>query len=517
MESISTFLSWRNVAVAAVVYLASLSYYRLYLHPLARFPGPKIAALTRWYEAYYDVVQNGQYISRVEEMHKKYGPIIRISPYELHVHDPAFFEQLYRQDGRWDKYAWAYDAFAGPGATVFTAEHDLHKARRQPLNSYFAKAKVAKRQDLIKRNVIKLCGRLSEFATTAASDKTTKTVNLGAATSAFARDTASEFIVGKNYNNLDEDDFNARITVVFQGSGQLWRITKHVRWFSPTLMAIPKDWVIKTADKATSNLFRFLQRSEQDVKEIMASASSSTAKDSGPELPRSIVHDILDSGLPPAEKTFYRVSTEVETIMFAGYETTASVLRLVFFHVFSDGEILARLRAEFAAASIPSEPGAVEASALEKLPYLASVIMEGLRLSPGIAARMQRIAPDRDLFYDRWRIPAGTPVGMTSVLLHTDESLYPEPRRFNPDRWVDGGSQRNISKSYAPFSRGTRVCLGMHFAWAEMYLALSALVQQFDFGFEGATAEDFHWASDQFVIGTRAHGALHARVSHRRF
>ncbi|KAK9779213.1 putative Cytochrome P450 [Seiridium cardinale] len=233
MESISTFLSWRNVAVTAVVYLASLSYYRLYLHPLARFPGPKIAALTRWCQAYYDVVQNGQYISRVEEMHKKYGPIVRSSPYELHIHDPAFFEQLYRQDERWDKYAWAYDAFAGPGATVFTVEHDLHKARRQPLNSYFAKAKVAKRQDLIKRNVIKLCGRLSEFAaaptTGAASDKTTKTVNLGAATSAFARDTAAEFIIGKNYNNLDEDDFNAGITVVFQGSGQLWRITKHVR------------------------------------------------------------------------------------------------------------------------------------------------------------------------------------------------------------------------------------------------------------------------------------------------
>ena len=56
-----------------IIYTISLAFYRLFFHPLARFPGPKLAALTRYYEAYYDVVQNGQYTFKIAELHRKYG------------------------------------------------------------------------------------------------------------------------------------------------------------------------------------------------------------------------------------------------------------------------------------------------------------------------------------------------------------------------------------------------------------------------------------------------------------
>jgi hypothetical protein len=86
-----------------------------------------------------------------------------------------------------------------------------------------------------------------------------KTVDLGASTSAFTRDIASEFLLGRGTNSLDQEDFNAGVTVMFQGSGKLWRITKHIRWFGPTMTSIPKDWLIQTADEGTKNFFRFLQ------------------------------------------------------------------------------------------------------------------------------------------------------------------------------------------------------------------------------------------------------------------
>lgn len=46
---------------------------RLYFHPLAHIPGPKLAALTWWYEFYYDVIEPAQYVFKIQEMHKQYG------------------------------------------------------------------------------------------------------------------------------------------------------------------------------------------------------------------------------------------------------------------------------------------------------------------------------------------------------------------------------------------------------------------------------------------------------------
>lgn len=54
-------------------FVVSLSIYRLYLSPLGKFPGPRLAALTLWYEFYYDVVKGGRYSWRIAEMHEKYG------------------------------------------------------------------------------------------------------------------------------------------------------------------------------------------------------------------------------------------------------------------------------------------------------------------------------------------------------------------------------------------------------------------------------------------------------------
>lgn len=62
--------------IAAFVWVCSLlglTIYRLYVHPIAKFPGPKLAALSRWYEFYYDVICKGQFSFHIQELHKKYG------------------------------------------------------------------------------------------------------------------------------------------------------------------------------------------------------------------------------------------------------------------------------------------------------------------------------------------------------------------------------------------------------------------------------------------------------------
>lgn len=61
------------VAVCTLIYLIGGAIYRLYLCPIASFPGPKLAALTGWYESYYDVILTGSYLFKIEKMHDKYG------------------------------------------------------------------------------------------------------------------------------------------------------------------------------------------------------------------------------------------------------------------------------------------------------------------------------------------------------------------------------------------------------------------------------------------------------------
>ena len=66
-----------RVAVAVLgisaLYVISLVIHRLFFSPIAKFPGPKLAAVTSWYELYYDVVKKGKFLYEIEKMHDKYG------------------------------------------------------------------------------------------------------------------------------------------------------------------------------------------------------------------------------------------------------------------------------------------------------------------------------------------------------------------------------------------------------------------------------------------------------------
>lgn len=185
------------------------------------------------------------------------GPIVRISPHELHVNDPEFYNTIYRQDGRWNRYAFAWDAWGAEGPTIHTVDHDRHRARRQPIASYFSKSKVSSRHGMIQKHVEKLCGRLTEAAGTG------ETIDLGAAVTALVRDVAFDFILAKGTNSLDRQDFDVEILKTVQGGGALWRITKHVGFVLPILNSIPLDWAIKISDDKMKIFFSHLKVSPQ--------------------------------------------------------------------------------------------------------------------------------------------------------------------------------------------------------------------------------------------------------------
>ncbi|GKT94704.1 cytochrome P450 [Colletotrichum tofieldiae] len=113
---------------------------------------------------------------------------------------------------------------------------------------------------------------------------------------------------------------------------------------------------------------------------------------------------------------------------------------------------------------------------LESLPFLTGVVQEGVRLSHAISHRLHRICPDETLVYRsgerEWHIPSGTPLSMTSNLVHHDERVFPDSHAFKPERWV--GNPR-LDRYLVSFGKGGRACLGINLAYAELYLTLAAL------------------------------------------
>jgi cytochrome P450 len=147
------------------------------------------------------------------------------------------------------------------------------------------------------------------------------------------------------------------------------------------------------------------------------------------------------------------------TVVGAGSHTVAWTLSVACYYLLSSSIMLQNLKTELSTIQDLNENLSTLLAKLEKLPYLTAVIKEALRLAYGVSMRVPRIAPDATLRYKDWMIPPGTAVGMTTVLLHQDPEIFPQPLEFRPERWLNGGSSK-LDRYLTSFSAGSRVCLG---------------------------------------------------------
>lgn len=93
-------------------------------------------------------------------MHKKYGPILRINPYELHIADPSFVHEIYAVGNRRrDRWEWSERVGGFDGSVAVTIAHELHRKRRAALNPFFSKASIRKLQHEIDEKAVQLVQR----------------------------------------------------------------------------------------------------------------------------------------------------------------------------------------------------------------------------------------------------------------------------------------------------------------------------------------------------------------------
>jgi len=117
---------------------------------------------------------------------------------------------------------------------------------------------------------------------------------------------------------------------------------------------------------------------------------------------------------------------------------------------------------------MPDPTNKLNSIQLERLPYLSACIQEGIRIAYGVSSRLPRISRTKATKYKDWNIPAGTPVSMTLIDVHHDESLFRNPRSFIPERWLGNpktGDGCSLNRYFVAFGKDARSCLGVKYVF----------------------------------------------------
>lgn len=111
---------------------------------------------------------------------------------------------------------------------------------------------------------------------------------------------------------------------------------------------------------------------------------------------------------------------------------------------------------------------------IQSLPYLTAVIKEGLRISMANPSRLPHVVPAGGWDFKGVHFPAGTLVGCSAYELHFNSTIFPSPRSFRPERWIDATPE--VQKSFFAFGAGSRSCIAKNLAMTELYMATERLV-----------------------------------------
>lgn len=164
------------------------------------------------------------------------------------------------------------------------------------------------------------------------------------------------------------------------------------------------------------------------------------------------------------------IRDELRTLLIAGHETTAITLAWALYEIHRDPEVRDRLRAEVDA--LGPDPAPEE---LARLPFLGAVIDETLRLYPVVDSVFRVLR--KPWSFAGYDLEPGLAIGAAIVLVHKRPDLYPDPERFDPERFM---GRKPKPWEYLPFGGGNRRCIGAAFSHYESRLALATLMREWE-------------------------------------
>jgi cytochrome P450 len=192
-------------------------------------------------------------------------------------------------------------------------------------------------------------------------------------------------------------------------------------------------------------------------------------------------NDLLEMLLRSQDEEGSRMSDvqlrdEVMTLFLAGHETTANALSWTWYLLAQHPEIEARLYEELREILGGKVPAA---SDVARLPYTEMVVKESMRLYPPAWAVGRQAIGKFEM--GGYKFPAGTSIAILQWSTQRDARFFPDPEKFDPERWSSEALRRNALPRFAyfPFGGGPRVCVGAGFAMMEAILLLATMAQRF--------------------------------------
>jgi cytochrome P450 len=167
-----------------------------------------------------------------------------------------------------------------------------------------------------------------------------------------------------------------------------------------------------------------------------------------------------------------QIRDEAMTIFLAGHETTANALAWTWYLLSAAPDVESRMHDEIDRVLGERLPTAAD---LQKLTFVEQVITESMRLYPPawiIGRRAIEAYPVGD-----YVLPPRTIVLLSPWLTQRDARFFPDPDRFDPDRWTPAFRQSMPQFAYFPFGGGARRCIGESFAWSELLLVVATIAQ----------------------------------------
>ncbi|RDW65211.1 hypothetical protein BP5796_09903 [Coleophoma crateriformis] len=452
-----------------VLYRVGIIFYRLFFHPLAKFPGPKYLAASGLPHIYYNNVK-GEWYRQVKDLHDKYGDMVRIAPNTLAVDGSVGWEDVFGHKIG-DREEFGKDpAFYRPvddsnGATdMLDANRTDHRRQRRLVSHAFSDSALLEQESLIKSYIDLLMLRLKALSTEGEFLDIVKWYNFT------TFDIIADLTFGDPFHCLENSKMHPWIAMIFNSI----KFASMMRIFNFYPILKPLLPLLITED-ARQNRAEHVELVSSKTHARIALGNDTPKKDFMSFILR---HNDSEKGMSHAE-----LLGTADLLIIAGSETTATLLSGLTYHLARNPESWDRLKTEVRGTF--SSEDEITMRSTNTLPYLHACLEEGLRIHPPAVETPPRFSPGGTI--DGKYVAKGTRIIIHQWATHHQARNFAKPDEFIPERWLAKShplfSEEFVNDNRAsmqPFSHGPRNCLGKNLAYAEMRMIMARLAWNFE-------------------------------------